>query len=316
MTKKSALLAPEKKTGKKKKTSPDYAQWARQIVKASWNETASKLPAGLYIVSTPIGNLGDISLRALETLTKADVIACEDTRVTGTLLHLYGIKKPLLSYYDHNADQRQPEILSRVKMGESVALVSDAGTPLVSDPGFKLVEACRAEDLFVTAIPGASAHLAALVTAGLPTDKVFFAGFLPPKNLARQKAISEYANVSATLVFYEASSRLCATLDDLAERLGATRPAVVARELTKLYEDIQAETLGNLAAYYRSHPTPKGEIVILVGPAQKIVSKAIDIDVLLKQKMKTMSLRDAVEFIVETTGAKKNDVYRHALKLK
>ncbi|MDD5585776.1 MAG: 16S rRNA (cytidine(1402)-2'-O)-methyltransferase [Alphaproteobacteria bacterium] len=307
-------------TGKKQKTSFDYSAWARRSLEASGETETSKLPAGLYVVSTPIGNLGDITLRALRTLMAADAVACEDTRVTGGLLHRFGIKKPLVSYHDHNADERRPALLARIASGEAVALVSDAGTPLVSDPGCKLVQACRAEGFSVTAIPGASALLAALSSAGLPTDKFMFAGFLPPKKTARQKALTEMAAVSATLVFYEAPSRLSSSLDDMEKVLGGNREAAVCRELTKLFEEVRTSSLSELAVHYRDAPVPKGEIVILIGPPVKAASMAAaasseTLDAELKKALRAMSLRDAVAHVASTTGIKKSEVYNRALKL-
>lgn len=315
MKKAAAGAAYEKTSKEKKKSSPDYAKWARHAVKASEDEAASKPSSGLYVIATPIGNLGDISLRALHVLARVDAVACEDTRVTGALLHRYGIKKPLISYYDHNAERRLPELIAQMKAGESVALVSDAGTPLISDPGYKLVQACRAEGIAVVAVPGASALLTALPAAGLPTDRFLFEGFLPSKSAARQKALSALAAVQATLVFYEAPSRLGATLEDMAKTLGAERPAAVARELTKLFEETRTATLGELAAHYRARPAPKGEIVILAGPPVETETASPDIDALLRQKLKTMSLRDAAAAVAALTGAKKKDVYRRALEL-
>ena len=308
-------------TGKKQKSSPDYSAWARRILEASREEATSKQPAGLYVVATPIGNLGDITLRALQTLAAADAVVCEDSRVTGALLHHYGIKKPLVSYHDHNADERRPQILARLAAGEALALVSDAGTPLVSDPGFKLVQACRAEGYSVTALPGASALLTALSSSGLPTDKFLFAGFLPPKRTARQKALAELAAVPATLVFYEAPSRLAAALDDMEKVLGPERQAAVARELTKLFEEFRNAPLAELVAHYRQAPAPKGEIVILVGPPVEAASTEATaaanseaLDAQLKEALRTMSLRDAVAAVAATTGAKKSEVYKRALK--
>lgn len=305
----------EKPVEKRKKSSPDYSLLARHMLEVTREDVPSKLPPGLYIVATPIGNLGDISLRALKTLADADIVACEDTRVTGALLHHYGIKKHLISYHDHNADERQPEILSRIAAGESVALASDAGTPLISDPGYKLVQNCRANGYVVTAIPGASALLTALVSTGLPTDKFLFAGFLPPKKTARKKAIAELATIQATLIFYETPNRLQDVLDDMENVLGTDRPAAVARELTKLFEEINFSTLGELAAHYRDIPTPKGEIVILVGASSENETSEKDITEMLKTALKKQSLRDAVASVTETTGAKKSEVYKQALKL-
>src|SRR5579862_4147350 len=224
------------------------------------------LAPGLHIVATPIGNLGDITLRALAALAGADLIACEDTRVTRKLLDRYVIATPLTPYHDHNAAQARPALLRRLADGASIALVSDAGTPLVSDPGYKLV--CAAQDAghAVTALPGASALLTALAVAGLPTDQFLFAGFLPPKQAARRARIAELARVPATLVLFETGPRLAATLADLAAGLGQ-REAAVCRELTKLHEEVRRGALDTLAQHYAG-AEPRGEIVVVVAPSQ------------------------------------------------
>ena len=225
---------------------------------------SGKIDPGLHIVATPIGNLGDITLRALATLAGADLIACEDTRVTRKLLDRYGIATPLTPYHDHNAAIARPKLLQRLAGGAAIALVSDAGTPLVSDPGFKLVRAAQEAGHSVTALPGASAALAALAVAGLPTDQFFFAGFLPPKQVARRARIAELARIPATLVFFETGPRIAATLADLAAELG-NREAAVCRELTKLHEEIRR---GDLPALAQAGATGeiRGEIVLVVAP--------------------------------------------------
>ena len=275
------------------------------------------MPPGLYIVATPIGNLGDISLRALWTLSHADRIACEDTRLSGALLAHYGIKKPLLPYHDHNADKVRPQIMQQLKEGESIVLISDAGMPLIADPGFKLVRECRAQGINVTVIPGANAALTALAGSGLPTDHFYFAGFLPPKPAARKKAIEELSPIPSTLVIFEAPQRLADALDDLAQGLGASRSAAVARELTKMFEETKLATLGELTVYYREHPA-KGEIVIVVAPPEKKAEKTDTalIDNLLRDTLRTQTLRDAVAAVSEATGARKTEVYARALGLK
>lgn len=304
--------------GKKRKSSPDYASLAARLLadcEASAGDAASKLPAGLYVVAVPIGNLGDITLRALQTLAGCDAVACEDTRVTGGLLHRYGIRQKLISYHDHNAQARQPELLARLAAGEAVALVSDAGTPLISDPGYKLVQACRAAGYPVTALPGASALLTALACAGLPTDQFLFAGFLPSKPTARDKALLALKNISATLIFYEAPPRLDATLSAMAKILGAERQATVARELTKLYETVETGALGELAKLFRESETPKGEIVILLAPPPATPTEAPPLDAMLNAALQTQSLRDAVAAVSAATGIKKSEVYQRALAL-
>src|SRR5215470_10349058 len=226
---------------------------------------APPLPRGLYIVATPIGHLGDVTLRALETLAAADLIACEDTRVTARLLERYGIRTPLTPYHDHNAETARPKILARIRDGAAVALVSDAGTPLVSDPGYRLVRAVLDMGAAVTAVPGASAVLAALGVAGLPTDRFFFEGFLPPKDAARRARIAELARIPATLVLFETGPRIAATLADLAEGLG-DRDAAICRELTKLHEEVRRGALAALAAHYAAGGETRGEFVVVVAP--------------------------------------------------
>jgi 16S rRNA (cytidine1402-2'-O)-methyltransferase len=274
---------------------------------------AGKVPSGLYLVATPIGNLGDVTLRALETLAGVDVIACEDTRVTRKLTDRYGITTPLTAYHEHNAAQARPKLLSRLAEGHSVALVSDAGTPLISDPGYKLVRAAREAGHQVTALPGASAVLAALTVAGLPTDRFFFEGFLPPKQVARQKRISELANVPATLVFFESGPRLSSMLADLAGIVGP-RAGAVCRELTKLHEDIRCEPLDVLARLYAAGAETRGEIVVLVAPPVE-THGAADIDALLRQALSRVSVKDAVGEVAIATGRPRREVYQRALAL-
>lgn len=309
-------------SGVKKKSSwPDFSSLVRRFFETNQESAASKPlrpEPGLYVVATPIGNLGDISLRALWLLSQADLVLCEDTRVTGALLRAYGLQKPLLSCHDHNESARVQEVLSRLANNEILAFVSDAGTPLLSDPGFRLVQACRAAERPVFALPGASALLTALSCAGLPTDRFLFAGFLPPKRAARKKEIETLSSCAATIVFYEAPQRLADCLADLAEVFGSERRGAVARELTKFYEEVRPATLGELASHYAQAETPKGEIVLLVAPAEK-TARALspeDLDGLLKKAMATMSLKDAVAAVTEATGAKKSDLYERALKLK
>jgi 16S rRNA (cytidine1402-2'-O)-methyltransferase len=297
---------------KKQKSSFDYSRLAQKVLEASGDDTSSKLAPGLYIVATPIGHLGDISLRALMTLAQVDKVLCEDTRTSGALLAKCGLKKALLSYHDHNDDERRPSLLKSLKEGESLALISDAGLPLIADPGYKLVRDCREVGYKVTVIPGANAALTALVGSGLPTDLFHFIGFLPPKKTARQKVIGGLKALEGTLLFYEAPQRLAETLDDLASLLGASRPALVARELTKLYEEMKGGTLGDLATFYADQ-TVKGEIVLVVGPGEALVTSEEEINALLKQHLKTLSVRDAVSIVSTLTGHKKNDIYARAL---
>jgi 16S rRNA (cytidine1402-2'-O)-methyltransferase len=271
----------------------------------------------LVIVATPIGNLGDMTRRAIDCLSDAAVIACEDTRVTAKLLSAYGMRTPMLAYHEHNAARMRPLLIARLKQGEIVALVSDAGTPLVSDPGYKLVAAAIAEGIPVTAAPGPSALLTALVLSGLPSDRFLFAGFLPPKSPARRTDIRALATVPATLIFYEAPQRLAKALEDLAEMLGP-RPAAVARELTKRFEEVRRDTLDALAEYYRATPQPKGEIVILVGPPPAAAGEAseADLDAALTAALATHSVRQAAALVAAETGLPRRTVYARALKLR
>ena len=269
---------------------------------------------GLHIVATPIGNLGDITLRALETLAGADVIACEDTRVTRKLLDRYMIATPLMPYHDHNAEQARPVLLRRLAEGAAVALVSDAGTPLVSDPGFKLVRAAHEGGFAVTAVPGASSTLAALVSAGLPTDQFFFAGFLPPKQGARRTRIAELARIPATLVLFETGPRLSATLADLAEGLGP-REAAVCRELTKLHEEVRRGDLATLAQTSAGSES-RGEMVLVIGPPQAPAQpSAGETDALLRAALARTSLKDAVGEVADVTGLPRRELYQRALEL-
>jgi 16S rRNA (cytidine1402-2'-O)-methyltransferase len=288
----------------------------RPISKPSTDEPIGFAPlSGLVIVATPIGNAGDITLRALDLLRKADRIACEDTRVTGRLLARYGIATPLLAYHEHNAARMRPLLLERLRRGETIALVSDAGTPLVSDPGYKLVRAVVEAGIPVTTLPGASATLAALVLSGLPTDRFFFAGFLPPRTAARRSELAALAFIPATLVFFESAGRLADSLADMAAALGA-RDAAVARELTKLYEEVRRGTVAELAAHYAATEPPRGEIVIVVGPpaAAEDASDAT-IDDALRAALAQASLRDAVAAVAAALAAPRRRVYARALAL-
>jgi 16S rRNA (cytidine1402-2'-O)-methyltransferase len=276
---------------------------------------AKKLASGLYLVATPIGNLGDITLRALEVLAGVDVIACEDTRVTRRLTERYGIATPLTPYHEHNAAEARPRLLKRLATGEAVALVSDAGTPLVSDPGFKLVRAASEAGHAVSAIPGASAVLAALSVAALPTDRFFFEGFLPPKPAARQKRIAALAAIPATLVLFESGARLAAALADLAAGLGA-RPAAICRELTKLHEEVRRGDLAGLARDYAAGGETRGEIVIVVAPPAAGDAPPIeDVDDMLRRALGRASVKDAVGEVALLSGRPRREIYRRALEL-
>jgi 16S rRNA (cytidine1402-2'-O)-methyltransferase len=277
---------------------------------------ARALAPGLYLVATPIGNLGDVTLRALETLAAADLIACEDTRVTHKLLERYGISAPMLAYHDHNAISARPKVLSRLAEGAAIALVSDAGTPLISDPGFKLVRAAQAAGFSVAAIPGASSVLTALAVAGLPTDRFLFDGFLPAKPTARRARIAELARIDATLVLFESGARVTDTLADLVAGLGH-RDAALCRELTKLHEDTRRGELAQLADDYAKGAETRGEFVIVIAPPAPATREAQtrDIDDLLRRALSAASLKDAVSAVAEATGLSRREIYRRALAL-
>jgi 16S rRNA (cytidine1402-2'-O)-methyltransferase len=275
---------------------------------------AQTLPAGLYLVATPIGNLGDITLRALATLARAHVLYCEDTRHSGTLLAHYGIAGRLRPYHEHNAQRERPRVLGELAAGKAVALISDAGTPLISDPGYKLVREAVAAGHCVVALPGPSAPLAALASAGLPTDTFLFAGFLPPKSVARRTRLAQLRTVPATLVLFEAPSRLADTLTDIAEVLGP-REAAVARELTKLYEEIRRGTPEELAGW-AAEANPKGEMVVLVGPPLPATVTDADIAAKLTPMLPVMSLSDAARAVAEELGVPKARVYQVGVTLK
>ena len=273
------------------------------------------LAPGLYLVATPIGNLGDVTLRGLAVLRGVERIFCEDTRVTARLLARYKIATPLDLYHDHNAERARPAILAALRRGERVALVSDAGTPLVSDPGYKLVRAAIAENLPVTAAPGPSAALTALILSGLPPDVFLFAGFLPPRQAARRRALERWSTLDATLVFFEGASRLAGCLADMAELLG-DRPAAVARELTKLHEEIRRGRLADLAVHYRGAGPPRGEAVVVVGPPEPSVPDRAEVDGRLQAALADLGVRDAAARVAAETGLARGDLYRRALAIK
>lgn len=286
------------------------AERAAEVVRAL---IARPLPAGLYVVATPIGNLADITLRALAVLAQAEVVYCEDTRHSRTLLAHYGISGPTRPYHEHNAERERPRVLAELAAGKAVALISDAGTPLVSDPGYKLVRAAIAAGHAVTSLPGPSALLAALVPAGLATDAFLFAGFLPPRQAARRTRLEQLRPVPATLVFFEAPSRLAESLADIDAILGK-REAAVARELTKLHEEVRRGTAAELSQW-AAQAAPKGEMVILAGPpvAEAVTDAAIvaRLEPLLAQ----MSLSDAARTVAQDLGVPRARVYELALAL-
>lgn len=274
-----------------------------------------RLSPGVHVVATPIGNLRDISLRALSTLASADVILAEDKRVTKTLLAHYGITTPMLSYHDHNADEMRPRVLALLGEGKALALVSDAGTPLVSDPGYRLVEAAVEAGYPISAIPGPSAVLAALVMAGLPSDRFFFEGFLPSKSGERRRRLREMETIPATLVFFEAPHRVVETLADMAAVLGP-RPAALARELTKKFETVRRGTLEELAQTFAGEGAPKGEIVLVVGAPQAAAPLGDEaIDAALREALEAHSARDAVALVSASLGLPRKQVYARALLL-
>jgi 16S rRNA (cytidine1402-2'-O)-methyltransferase len=277
---------------------------------------AESLAPGLYVVATPIGNLKDVSFRALSVLAAADAVLAEDTRVTKTLLAHYGITTPLIAYHEQSNAAVRERMIHRLKEGQALALVSDAGTPLVSDPGYKLVQAAIAEGVPVTPIPGPSAILTALVVSGLPTDRFFFEGFLPPKSAARRTRLGELAAIPGTLMLFEGPHRLPEMLADAAAVLGE-RQAVVARELTKMFETVRRGTLAELAAQFAEEGPPKGEIVVLIGEATE--AKAEEADAALDEKLQATlaqhSIKDAAALVADETGRPKREVYARALAL-
>lgn len=273
------------------------------------------LEAGLYIVATPIGNLGDITLRALDVLARASRIACEDSRITARLLAQYAIRTPMAAYHEHNAARVRPLLMERLKAGESVALVSDAGTPLVSDPGYRLVVACVEAGVAVHPLPGPSSVLAALAVAGLPTDRFMFAGFPPPRQAGRRRVFAELAAVPATLVFLESPRRLAESLADMAAVLG-DRSAAVARELTKLYEETRRGTLATLADHYAGAGAPRGEVTVVVGPPGEAPAVAADdLDGRLRLALAELVPSEAARRVAKETGMRRREVYARAMIL-
>ncbi len=272
------------------------------------------IKAGFYLVATPIGNLRDITFRALDILSSVDLIICEDTRVTGKLMQAYGFKKKMQVYNDHATEGQRAALIQGVQNGLSVAVLSDAGTPMVSDPGYKLIRLAIENDLYITSIPGPNAALPALQLSGMPTDQFSFLGFLPSKTVARKAALQKWEAVPSTLVFYETGPRLIESLDDMKAILG-NRQVAVMRELTKIYEESKRGTLSDLIQYYRDSGTPKGEIVIVLGQAIEEIISTDSIEQQLKTALKTMSVRDAAEVVSKATGKPKKTIYTLALKL-
>ncbi|MGE0502730.1 MAG: 16S rRNA (cytidine(1402)-2'-O)-methyltransferase [Rhizobiaceae bacterium] len=295
---------------------PDNEPPRRTFLVGQAQIAARPLAPALYLVATPIGNLGDVTLRALETLAAADIVACEDTRVTRVLLDRYGIAARPISYHEHNAAEVEPRLIAALGDGRSVALVSDAGTPLVSDPGYRLVHEAVAAGHRVVPVPGASAVLAALTASGLPTDAFFFAGFLPVKDGARRARLETLRAVPAALVVYESPNRTPDTLAAMAEVLGE-RQAAVGRELTKAFEETRRGTLAELAAHYAGAGAPRGEVVICVGPPGATAApEGEDLDRLLLSLAAEMPASKAASEAARMTGAKKADLYRRLLDLR
>lgn len=278
------------------------------------------LAPGLYLVATPIGNAADITLRALDVLGRADALACEDTRRTRALMEMHGLSlggRPMVSYHDRNGQVRRPQIMGWLAEGRSVALASDAGSPLIADPGYRLVESALAAEHQVVAVPGASALLAALSVAGLPTDRVLFVGFLPPKGPARRSALAEVANVRATLVAFESPRRLAATLGDMAQVLGSDRQVAVTRELTKRFEEVRRGEVGEIAEHYAASEAPRGEVVIVAGPPLGVMPEpdGPELDEALVDALATLSLKEAVGAVAERLRLPRRQVYARALEV-
>jgi len=279
-------------------------------------EASGRPVEGLILVATPIGNLGDISRRALETLAVADIVACEDTRLTGRLLQRFAIKARMLAYQDHNAERSRPELLRLLAGGKSIALVTDAGTPTISDPGYKLVREAAAQGTPVTSVPGPAAPIVALSISGLPTDRFFFGGFLPTKQGERRRILEEVSGLRATLIFFEAPRRLAESLAVAAEILGP-RDMAVARELTKRFEDVNRGRLEDLARHYAETEPPKGEAVLLFGPPEQReeISEA-ELDDMLTEALTRLKVKDAAKEIATKTGLPRKTIYDRAVKLK
>ena len=287
---------------------------AAALAEQAMREMAEPLEGGLYIVATPIGNLGDMTVRAATTLARADAILCEDTRVSRTLLARYAIKRPLRAFHEHNEEAEQVRVLAELADGHAIALISDAGTPLLSDPGFKLVRAVVAAGHPVVALPGASAVLAGLTMSGLPTDSFFFGGFLPARQAARRARLEQLATVPASLVLFESPGRLAEALGDIAATLGS-REVVVARELTKHFEEVRRGSAADLLRDIEAEGV-KGEIVIVIAPPAARETSDDDIVGALRREMATSSLRDAARIVADDLGATRSRVYQIGLKLK
>ncbi len=273
---------------------------------------AQPLDAGLYIVATPIGNLRDVTLRALDVLAGVDVVLAEDTRTSRRLMDAYGLTTPLQPYHEHNAAAARPGLIARLNEGAKMALISDAGTPLVSDPGYKLVREAVEIGVQIIPIPGASAPLSALVASGLPTDRFVFAGFAPPKSAARRAWLEDVGAMDATLIVFESAGRLAASLADMAATLGP-RQAAVARELTKRHEELRRGDLAQLAAHYQAAGAPKGELVIVIAPPERVLWDDAAVDAALSARLATLGVSRAAAEIAAVSGRARRDVYARAL---
>ncbi len=275
----------------------------------------SKDFTGLYLVATPIGTLSDISLHALEVLKGVDIIACEDTRVTQKLLTHYGISSKVLAYHDHNASKMRPKLMQALEAGKSIALVSDAGTPLIADPGYQLVRDAYENSIAVTSVPGACSPIVALTLSGLPTDRFCFAGFIPPKSQQRQTFFAQFTPQHGTLIFFETAKRLLASLQDM-QIVWDDAQGCVARELTKKFEEVQIGALSKLIQHYETVGAPRGEVIVLVDSRTFQQSEDSRLDELLAIVLQKTSLRDGVDLVAEVTGKSRRDVYQKALQLK
>ncbi|MEE9453165.1 MAG: 16S rRNA (cytidine(1402)-2'-O)-methyltransferase [Paracoccaceae bacterium] len=289
--------------------------WQRNYTVA---KLSPPLQAGLYLVATPIGTAADITVRALDILTNADMLAAEDTRNTLKLMDIHAVKlngRPILPYHDHNGAAQRPRLMRAIEEGKSVAYVSDAGTPLIADPGYQLAAETIAKGLTVTSAPGASALLAALSVAGLPTDRFMFAGFPPVKSVAKEKFLREFENVPATLVFYESPRRVATCLAAMQSVYGAERKVAVCRELTKKFEEVRRGNLGELADQYADEPAPKGEVVIVLGPPLEVAASSADVDAALLDALQNASLKDAARGVAEMLNLPRKQLYARALEL-
>jgi 16S rRNA (cytidine1402-2'-O)-methyltransferase len=278
---------------------------------------AVSIDAGLHVVATPIGNLGDITIRALNVLAAADYILCEDTRITSRLLERYGIRNTMKPYHEHNAEKVRPAIVAALQEGKSFALVSDAGVPLVSDPGYRLVQSCIAENILVTGVPGASATLTALALSGLPTDCFTFIGFLPQKSKARIELLSQYKKISSTLIAFESPHRIIDALADVSAALG-DRPVAMARELTKLHEEVLRGTANEVRDILAARESVKGEIVLVIGPAQHEAQVIVEdeVEAAITEALKDNPASKAANLVAKKFDLKKEEIYARILKRK